>query len=55
MAAVVAFILVAAFMVIYYGFFGLIADLALVVNLLPCSPSRYCRRPSRCRASPASC
>ena len=34
MAAVVAFILVAAFMVIYYGFFGLIADLALVVNLL---------------------
>ena len=35
MAAVLAFILVAAFMVIYYGLFGLIADLALVVNLLP--------------------
>ena len=34
MASVLAFILVAAFMVIYYGLFGLIADLALVVNLL---------------------
>ena len=33
-ASILAFILVAAFMVIYYGFFGLIADLALVVNLL---------------------
>jgi protein-export membrane protein SecD len=34
LASILAFILVAAFMVIYYGFFGLIADLALVVNLL---------------------
>ena len=34
LASVLAFILVAAFMVIYYGLFGLIADLALVVNLL---------------------
>jgi preprotein translocase subunit SecD len=33
-ASVVAMVLVAALMVIYYGFFGLIADLALVVNLL---------------------
>ena len=33
MASILAFILVAIFMVIYYGFFGLIADLALVVNL----------------------
>jgi preprotein translocase subunit SecD len=34
LASVLAFVLVAVFMVIYYGFFGLIADLALVVNLL---------------------
>jgi preprotein translocase subunit SecD len=33
-AAIVAFVLVAAFMVIYYGPFGVIADLALVANLL---------------------
>jgi preprotein translocase subunit SecD len=32
-AGVVAFLLVAAFMVIYYGTFGVIADIALVVNL----------------------
>ena len=34
LASVLAFILVAVFMVVYYGLFGLIADLALVVNLL---------------------
>ena len=34
MASVLAFILVAVFMVIYYGVFGVIAVLALVVNLL---------------------
>jgi protein-export membrane protein SecD len=33
LAGVVAFLLVAAFMVIYYGTFGVIADIALVVNL----------------------
>jgi protein-export membrane protein SecD len=33
-AGVVAFIVVTAFMAIYYGFFGLIADVALVINLL---------------------
>jgi preprotein translocase subunit SecD len=33
-ASVVAFALVGAFMVIYYGLFGVIADLALVANLL---------------------
>ena len=33
-AGVVAFVLVAAFMVLYYGMFGVIADVALVVNLL---------------------
>jgi preprotein translocase subunit SecD len=32
-AGVVAFLLVAAFMVLYYGTFGVIADIALVVNL----------------------
>jgi preprotein translocase subunit SecD len=33
LAGVVAFLLVAAFMVIYYSTFGVIADIALVVNL----------------------
>jgi preprotein translocase subunit SecD len=33
-AGVVAFVLVTGFMVIYYGVFGVIADIALVVNLL---------------------
>jgi preprotein translocase subunit SecD len=33
-AGVVAFVLVTGFMVIYYGVFGVIADMALVVNLL---------------------
>jgi preprotein translocase subunit SecD len=33
-ATVLAFVLVAAFMAIYYGLFGLIANLALVVNLI---------------------
>lgn len=32
-AATYAFILVAAFMLIFYGFFGLIANIALVINL----------------------
>jgi preprotein translocase subunit SecD len=34
LAGVVAFVVVTVFMAAYYGFFGLIADLALVVNLL---------------------
>ncbi len=33
-AGVVAFVLVTGFMVLYYGVFGVIADIALVVNLL---------------------
>jgi protein-export membrane protein SecD len=34
LAGVVAFLLVAAFMIVYYGVFGWIADIALVVNLI---------------------
>jgi preprotein translocase subunit SecD len=33
-AGIVAFVIVTLFMAIYYGFFGIIADVALVINLL---------------------
>ena len=55
-AAVVACVLVVGLMLVYYGIFGLIADAALVVNvvfILAIMSTLSARSPSP--ASPASC